>query len=196
MRKRVIILSFILISNTFFLFANTKYYYGFDINLNDVGISIIQKQEKTAIKASVIYPINSLINGLNYSNNYEVQDFFETYFFHTNITYNLISYNSLFLNLGLASDIFVQFDIDRLPYHYTCFTIGPYGEIGYKFIKNNEEKIYLSLSLNLPLISKENIHTNYMDPIQEGWNELIDFNSAIFYMALMAYKINITIPFN
>jgi len=124
------------------------------------------------------------------------QDFFETICLHGTINYNLFIYDSFFISIGVASDIFMQFDFDQVHSHYTAFTIGPYGAIGYKFKNEKKEKLNISISLNLPIIAMENKDTNIIEePQEEAWNELIDYNSSLFNMVSMAYKLNVSIPF-
>lgn len=178
------------------LFANTSYRKGIDINFNDIGISLNQRTNNFNIKGTISYPLFAILESKDKFNEATVQDFFETICFHGTLNYRLISYNSFFLNIGLNSDVFMQFDFSDEHSHYTCVTIGPYGEIGYTFYKDNKKDLELSLSMNIPILGFENKKTDFMEqPIEEPWNELIDYNSSFFNMVLMAFKLNILIPF-
>lgn len=195
MRKRIIILA-ILINITVSTFAQTTYKKGVDINMNDIGVSLTQTINKINVKATLSYPLFAILENKEKFDQAAAQDFFETICFHGTVNYNLISYNSFFFNLGLASDVFMQFDFSNEHSHYTCFTVGPIGEMGYSFKKNNKENLNLSFSVNLPIIALENKETNFMEePEEEAWNELINHNYSLFYMVSMVYKVNVSIPF-
>ncbi len=194
--KKILVVSIILINLNLSLFAASSYSKGIDFNLNDIGISINQRTNKFNIKATVSYPLFAILGSNDKFKDATLQDFLETICFHGTVNYNLISYKSFFLNLGFAADVFMQFDFSNEHSHYTCFSAGPYGEVGYTFKKDNKEKLKLSCSLNLPLIARENKITNIIDPTEEeAWNELIDYNLSLFNLVFMAYKINILIPF-
>ena len=194
--RKILIMFIILLNLNLSLFAASTYSSGIDINLNDIGISLNQRTKKFNIKATVSYPLFAILENKDKFGNATLQDFLETICFHSTVNYNLISYKSLFLSLGLASDIFMQFDFSNEHSHYTAFSVGPYGEVGYTFNKDNKEKLKLSCSFNFPLIARENKTTNIIDPPEEeAWNELIDYNMALFNLVFMAYKINILIPF-
>ncbi len=166
------------------------------MNFNDIGISLNQRTNNFNIKATFSYPLFAILNSSDKFNEASLEDFFETICFHGTVNYNLINFKSFFLNLGLGSDVFMQFDFSNEHSHYTCFTIGPYGEIGYRFKKNNKDYLDISFSLTYPLIALENKPTNYMEvPAEEAWNELIDYNSSFWNLVLMFYKVNILIPF-
>jgi len=195
MKKKIIIL-FILLNLSSSFFAQKKNEIGIDINLNDIGISLTQVINNLKIKASLGYPIFDILNNYESADEVVAQDFFETICLHGTINYNLFIYDSFFISIGVASDIFMQFDFDQVHSHYTAFTIGPYGAIGYKFKNEKKEKLNISISLNLPIIAMENKDTNIIEePQEEAWNELIDYNSSLFNMVSMAYKLNVSIPF-
>ncbi len=194
--KKILITLFILFNLNISLFASTSYQKGIDMNFNDIGISINQRTNNLNIKATLSYPLFAILNSRDNFDEASLQDFFETICFHGTVNYNLINFKSFFLNLGLCSDVFMQFDFSNEHSHYTCFTIGPYGEIGYHFKKNDKDYLDLSFGLNVPLIARENKHTNYLEDTDEkSWNELIDYTSSLYNMTLMLYKINILIPF-
>ncbi len=194
--KKNFLLLFILFNLNISLFASTSYQKGIDMNYNDIGISLNQRTNNFNIKATLSYPLFAILNSSDKFNEASLEDFFETICFHGTVNYNLINLKSFFLNLGLGSDVFMQFDFSNEHSHYTCFTIGPYGEIGYRFKKNNKDYLDISFSLTYPLIALENKPTNYMeDPAEEAWNELIDYNSSFWNLVLMFYKVNILIPF-
>lgn len=194
--KKVVVLIIILINLNISLFAYSTYSLGIDINLNDVGVSLTQITKKLNVKATVSYPLFAILESKDKFDDATLADFFETICFHSTVNYNLISHKSFFLNLGFAADVLMQFDFSNKHSHYTGFSVGPYGEFGYSLKKDNKEKLKLSYSLNLPLIAKENKITDFMDPPEEeAWNKLVDYNMSIFYLAFMAHKLNITIPF-
>jgi len=194
--KKNFLLLFIIFNLNISLFASTSYQKGIDMNYNDIGISLNQRTNNFNIKATLSYPLFAILNSSDKFNEASLEDFFETICFHGTVNYNLINLKSFFLNLGLGSDVFMQFDFSNEHSHYTCFTIGPYGEIGYRFKKNNKDYLDISFSLTYPLIALENKPTNYMeDPAEEAWNELIDYNSSFWNLVLMFYKVNILIPF-
>jgi len=194
--KKISILLFIIFNLNISLFATTSYQKGIDMNFNDIGISINQSTNNFNIKATLSYPLFAILDSSDKFDEASLEDFFETICFHGTVNYNLINYKSFFLNLGLGSDVFMQFDFSNEHSHYTSFTIGPYGEIGYRFKKNNKDYLNLSFSLTYPLIALENKPTNFMEvPAEEAWNELIDYNSSFWNLVLMFYKVNILIPF-
>ncbi len=194
--KKNFLLLFIIFNLNISLFASTSYQKGIDMNYNDIGISLNKRTNNFNIKATLSYPLFAILNSSDKFNEASLEDFFETICFHGTVNYNLINLKSFFLNLGLGSDVFMQFDFSNEHSHYTCFTIGPYGEIGYRFKKNNKDYLDISFSLTYPLIALENKPTNYMeDPAEEAWNELIDYNSSFWNLVLMFYKVNILIPF-
>ncbi|MGD1823648.1 MAG: hypothetical protein ACPKM0_12915 [Pleomorphochaeta sp.] len=192
--KKLFLLSFMLVAFELSIFAKTTYSGGIDINYNDVGLSLTQTTNNFNIKATASYPLFSILRNRDNFTNANLHDYFETYCFHGTINYKIIEYNSLFLNLGLGSDVFMQFDFSNENTHYTCFSVGPYGELGYLLKNKGIEKGFVSFSFNLPLICLENKKTEWFDPSEtEGWNEIIDINDAIFDIIFMAYKINIRI---
>jgi hypothetical protein len=195
MKKRYLFL-FVLLNISVSLFAKPTYKTGIDVNMNDIGVSLTRETDKFNIKATASYPLFAILDSKESFDEATLQDFFETICLHGTINYNLISYNSFFFNLGLASDVFMQFDFSNEHSHYTCFTVGPIGEIGYSFKKNNKENLNLSFSVNLPIIALENKTTNLNDGSEEeAWNELINHNYSLFYMVSMVYKVNFSIPF-
>lgn len=194
--KKKFLLLFIIFNLNISLFATTSYQKGVDINFNDIGISLNQRTNNFNIKATLSYPLFAILDSSDKFDEASLGDFFETICFHGTVNYNLINFKSFFLNLGLGSDVFMQFDFSKEHSHFTSFTIGPYGEIGYRFKNNNKDSLDLSLSLTYPLIALENKPTNFMKvPAEAAWNELIDYNSSFWNLVLMFYKVNILIPF-
>lgn len=194
MKKKIFILLAILLINLS-LYAETTYYTGIDINMNDIGISFSQRTDKIEAKATIGYPLFSIIQGLEFADNYSTQDFFESISLHGVLDYNLINYKSFFLDFGLAGDAFLQFDFDGENSHYTCFMIGPYLELGYSFHENKTNQLDASFSVNLPLTIRENKQTVFFDGGEvDDWNPIIGHNDSIFYMAMMVYKLNFKIP--
>ena len=193
--KKIIFILLVLINFNVAIFAETTYRKGIDINFNDIGFSLMQQTNRLNIKATASYPLFAILRNSEKIGQVPLDDYFETIALHGTINYNLIKYKSFFLNLGFASDVFMQFDFSNEHSHYTCFLIGPYGEIGYIFKKDNIDNLALSFSLNVPIIAMENKHTDYMEtPIEEPWNELIDYNGSFFNIVFMAYKLNFSIP--
>jgi len=194
MNKKILILLALLAINLS-LYAETSYSTGIDINLNDIGLSFSQKTDKIEAKATIGYPLFSIIQGLKFADAYSTQDFFESICLHGVVDYNLINYKSFFLDFGLAGDAFVQFDFDGENSHYTCFMIGPYLELGYSFNENNKNQLDTSFSINIPIISRENKQTDFWDDGEvEDWNNIIGHNDSLFYMVMMVYKLNFKIP--
>ena len=195
--KKIIFILLVLINLNVAIFAETTYRKGIDINLNDIGVSLMQQTNRWNIKATASYPLFAILMNSEKIGQVPLDDYFETIALHGTINYNLIKYQSFFLNLGFASDVFMQFDFSNEHSHYTCFTIGVYGEVGWIFTKDNKEDLYLSLGLNLPFIAMENKPTNFWNgpPNEEAWNELIDYNDSVMNMIFMVYKLNFTIPF-
>ncbi len=163
--------------------------------MNDIGISFSQRTDKIEAKATIGYPLFSIIQGVGFTDEYSTQDLFESICLHGVVDYNLINYNSFFLDFGLAGDAFVQFDFTGENSHYTCFMIGPYLELGYSFHENKTNQLDASFSVNLPLTIRENKQTDFWDGGEvDDWNPIIGHNDSIFYMAMMVYKLNFKIP--
>ena len=190
MSKKIIILVLILFNLNIFLLAQSSFDLGVDTNLNDIGLSLNRTINKLNIKMAVGYPLYAILEEKNNFEQASAEDFFETICFHGTVNYNIINFKNLCLNLGLASDVFMQFDFSKEHTHYTCFAIGPIGELSYLLNKTK-----LALSLTFPFVVLENKPTNIIEPPQEkAWNELIDYNYALFYMVKIMFKFSISFP--
>lgn len=196
MIKKVIILCLIFFNLNFFLLANSTFDLGVDANLNDIGLSLNNNFKNLNVKATISYPLFSILEESDKFDQASFHDFFETICFHGTINYNIINLNNFSFNFGLASDVFMQFDFSNIHTHYTCFSIGPIGELSCLLPnKVSKKNIKLALSLSLPLIILENKPTNSIEPTEEeGWNQLIDYNYALFYMVKMLYKVSLYFP--
>lgn len=193
--KKILCLLFALLVINVSTFAQTTYSSGIDVNFFDVGIAMNQSFDNLNIRATVGYPLFAILKSYEKFDQAEAQDFFETVCFHGNINYKVIDFHSFFINLGLGSDVFMQFDFSKENSHYTYFGIGPYGEIGYSFKNEDKEFLKLSYSMTFSLVRRENKHTDYLEPEVPNWNKLIGFNDSLFYSIMMIPKLHITIPF-